>query len=262
MAICCSPPIAYLICSIILQTPITVPERVQAYELSLKHSNVDIEVAEIERVRFELTLESIGAEMYHTELNLSDKQLKFVGGLRRFEHLQVLNLSHNQLTTLKNQGLHALPHLISLDLRYNQLESLADVIQSLRRCKSLQHLWLERSTRDQSTLEVNSKSYISTVLWDMKGLISLEGREVPNQLTASQMVSCLALFDWKCSDESGGKGWVFYNKCCSWSLVYHYHSKPTSFLHDWQKLGSITCDLLIFPIERSLPSSSFTFYLH
>ena len=57
--------------------------------------------------------------------------------------LTTLNLSHNALTTLKQQGLAHLVALKSLDLRFNRFESLdVDVVPELEACGSLEVLFL------------------------------------------------------------------------------------------------------------------------
>lgn len=57
-----------------------------------------------------------------------------------FKDLVELDLSDNQLTTLKGQGLGHLPPLADLDLRHNQLESVEAALAELEQCASLQVL--------------------------------------------------------------------------------------------------------------------------
>ncbi len=81
-----------------------------------------------------------------------------------------------------------MPHLFFLDLRHNEIESLHDIISNLRPCGNLQHLYLEHSTRDNSTVDIDSRNFVSVVTADLKGLMTLDGKELPPQLTPSQLV--------------------------------------------------------------------------
>lgn len=54
-------------------------------------------------------------------LNLSRNQLDGLPGLDRLVHVQIIDLSYNHLTTLDPLEFHHLPNLITLDLRGNPL---------------------------------------------------------------------------------------------------------------------------------------------
>lgn len=57
--------------------------------------------------------------------------------------LTTLNLSHNSLSSLVNQGLQYLRALRFLDIRHNALGSLTSVLDELGKCGKLTVLFLE-----------------------------------------------------------------------------------------------------------------------
>ncbi len=65
-----------------------------------------------------------------------------------YKSIQRLDLSHNRLTSLQDQGLQFLPLLAHLDLRSNELTSLEESIVALEKCPRLSELYLQVSDCD------------------------------------------------------------------------------------------------------------------
>jgi len=116
------------------------------------------------------------ADLLSEVLDWSGKGLRVAGvegGWSLYPMIHTLILRDNELSTLIKQGIESLPNLHTLDLRRNKLTGFGDTLLVLSQCRSLKHVYLHQSTRDNVTNNV--QLYVDFVFQSLRGLETCDG---------------------------------------------------------------------------------------
>jgi hypothetical protein len=108
-------------------------------------------------------------------LDWSSKGLRVAGvegGWSLYPTITTLILKDNELTTLMKQGIESMPNLCTLDIRRNKLTGFGDTLLVLSQCRSLKHVYLHQSTRDNVTNNISL--YTDFVFQSLRGLESCD----------------------------------------------------------------------------------------
>ena len=153
----------------------------------VKHQTESEEASEEFRTNYILTMENPDWALSKS-IYLSKQGITSITILKLAKSLQFLDISNNNIKTLKGQGFENFVNLTTLDIHENQIQTIEEIREELSNCPRLERLYMINSTEEKD-LTNDPASYVGYMTNILRGLTDIDryGNAFPlkaNQLNA------------------------------------------------------------------------------